>query len=528
MFSTPFERVHKRKRIEELEKQTVALQRELQSITPSQPLPCIDPAATKRTTQSRTINGIEVTATIIDDCFIRYHQKFHPQLPVLDSSMSADKLYERSTLLFWVVLSLGSRGYEKHPTLVQSLSPLVTSQVMVSMNPKVIPIDLVKALILFLTWPFPSNTFHRTSQFALGGTIIHMAMQCGLHTAHLDGTSGLGLEGTKLWAYAVIVYQRICTNSGQPALMSLEAYNEQPRFKDALAELAPTLQLQFKLSSIIIRAQKAFVALNLQTMTLQDEHALDLVLERLNSQIDRIESGLISSSDLIYIAVARHEVTAMHFFKSPETSNVKSCQSIFSSATRLLELVLDQETPCAPSDACPCFVTLAILMGGSHILRLVRGSLLTLEDQEYGAGLYLKLVEFLKSCSVQKGDSGDRGGTLAEKLWQNDRIFRDADGSIDIALRVRNKFASSPMADLVLRGEETEAATVVASSRSTALLQDSTTSFTFDDTASSASALADGTFSADTNAFPIEGFWGDLDLDMNNSWGIFEPIAETS
>jgi transcriptional regulatory protein LEU3 len=144
----------------------------------------------------------------------------------------------------------------------------------------------------------------------------------------------------------------------------------------------------------------------------------------------------------------------MHFFKSPNSLDAQSCQSIFDATKKLFEMILSRETPHAFSSACPCFVILAALMGASLLLRLLRGPFYIFVDQEHGSRLYVAMVEFLKSCSIEKGDSPDRGAALAENLWKSDKLFKNSNGSLDIALRVRNKFASSPMADLVLRWED--------------------------------------------------------------------------
>jgi hypothetical protein len=144
----------------------------------------------------------------------------------------------------------------------------------------------------------------------------------------------------------------------------------------------------------------------------------------------------------------------MHFFKAPDTLDAQSCHSIFDATTRLFELILNQETPHTLCSACPCFVTLAVLMGLSLIVRLVRSPLSTYIDQKRGSRLYLAMVEFLKSCSIERGDSPERGANLAEQLWKSDKLFKGNDGSIDITLHVRNKLASSPMGDLVLRWAE--------------------------------------------------------------------------
>jgi hypothetical protein len=72
-------------------------------------------------------------------------------------------------------------------------------------------------MILFLTWPFPSSSFNRTSSFNHGAMLIHMAMQCDLHTPYLDvnlprpgpnSSEKESIERARLWAYAVITYQR--------------------------------------------------------------------------------------------------------------------------------------------------------------------------------------------------------------------------------------------------------------------------------------------------------------------------------
>jgi transcriptional regulatory protein LEU3 len=154
------------------------------------------------------------------DCH-RFYQDFHPQVPILDPLVLPEDLYGYSTLLFWVVLSIGSRKYDKHPTLVHALAPRVTSHVMMSMNSRNLTLEVVQTLILLLTWPFPSTSFYRTSSFVHGGVLIHMAMQCGLHTPYIQlepSTLGFGsletasIERAKLWVYAVITYQR-CVSS---------------------------------------------------------------------------------------------------------------------------------------------------------------------------------------------------------------------------------------------------------------------------------------------------------------------------
>jgi hypothetical protein len=152
--------------------------------------------------------------------------------------------------------------------------------------------------------------------------------------------------------------------------------------------------------------------------------------------------------------MARQEVNAMHFFKSANTLDIQSCHSIFNATRRLFELILNQETPHALRGACSSFIVVAVSMGISSMLRLLRGPFSTFIDQELGSSLSLAMIQFLKSSSIEKGDSSDRSGTYAEQFWKSDKLFKDSSGSIDVALRVRNKLAVSSMRDMVLRWKE--------------------------------------------------------------------------
>jgi hypothetical protein len=113
--------------------------------------------------------------------------------------------------------------------------------------------------------------------------------------------------------------------------MSLDAYNEHIKFQDLLQQLPATLQLQFQLSNLITQAHKAFVDINLFTMTLQDERTLDSAIKKLNSQIDSIEWKAVSGryawpQSMLEINSSSKQVTPF----SSQLRGRKSMQCIFS------------------------------------------------------------------------------------------------------------------------------------------------------------------------------------------------------
>ncbi|KAK9489927.1 hypothetical protein V1508DRAFT_400375 [Lipomyces doorenjongii] len=507
VFSAPFKRTHKRKRLQELEKETTALKRQLLSAPPAEPgnhLPSGDPppprqeedidvsristarilrrnepSADNDPTLSRTIDGLELPPGIIDDCFELYFKGYHSMLPILDPSVTPNTFYQHAPFLFWVVVSIGSRRYTRQPTLTQALALPVTKLALQSIIVRSKPIERMKGLILLLNWPFPSGPFYHDPSFLLGGTLLHMAMQCGLHAptfsqefskSYLKLPEQEPARRAELWAYVVIIYQRTCSGSGQANLVSFEIYNEQIQFKALLEKLPVTLRIQIQISNIITRAHKTLLDLGLLSMTPQQERTMDALLKGFNTELDSLENLASSSRDQVqdvlpypdscsvwdrlYIASARQDLVAMHFYKSAITLDMQSCMLIFDATSSVLEQVRDLDRDYGLHRICSRFLLTVTLLSLASMARILKGPFAGYLDQTRGYNLFDTGVRFARSCSVQKADFGERGAAFAEQIWKSKKVFRNPDGSINITLRVRNRLSSGPLHDAIRSWKE--------------------------------------------------------------------------
>jgi transcriptional regulatory protein LEU3 len=131
--------------------------------------------------------------------------------------VTPNTFYQHSPMLFWIIVSIGSRRYTRQPTLTRALTLPVTQLALQSIIVRTRPIERMKGLILLLNWPFPSGPFYRDPSFILGGTLLHMAMQCGLHAPSFSQDFSKTYQklpehelvrSVELWAYVVITYQR--------------------------------------------------------------------------------------------------------------------------------------------------------------------------------------------------------------------------------------------------------------------------------------------------------------------------------
>ena len=413
-------------------------------------------------------------------------------LRILDPNVSPNTFYQHAPSLFWVVVSIGSRRYTRQPTLTRILALPVTQLVLQSIIIRTKPIERIKALILLLNWPFPSGPFYREPSFLLGGALLHMAMHSGLHAPGFSQDFSKGhpklperelLRRAEMWAYVIITYQRsailiitpkltlltviirTCSANGQANLVSFEIYNEQIYFKALLEKLPVTLRIQIQISNIISRAHKTLLDLGLLSMTPQQERTMDALLKGFNTELDGLENLASSSKDQVqdviscadfgsvwdrlYVASARQDLVAIHFYKSATTLDMQSCMLIFNATSSVLEQVRDLDRDYGLQRICTQFLLTATLLSLACMARILKGPFAGYLDQTCGYDLFEIGVRFARSCSLQKGDFGERCAAIAERIWKSNKVFRNPDGSINITLRVRNRLSSGPWHDTV-------------------------------------------------------------------------------
>lgn len=150
-----------------------------------------------------------------DAAACRFHRDFHPFLPILDVRVSPNEYFERSQFLFWAIIGVACRTYSKNPTLLDSLGGKVLSLSLLSLRSPSIP--AIKGLLLILTWPLPKSAASADATYAISGSLLHMAMQIGLHipTSSQDFsrvkvrlTDLEIIKRAELWGYCIVTYQR--------------------------------------------------------------------------------------------------------------------------------------------------------------------------------------------------------------------------------------------------------------------------------------------------------------------------------
>lgn len=128
---------------------------------------------------------------------------------------------------------------------------------------------------------------------------------------------------------------------------------------------------------------------------------------------------------------------------------MQSCISIFDSTSTVLDQVLTLDREYNLHQICTRHLQTVVILSLACIARILKGPFAAYLDQTKGSNLIENGTQFLRSCSVQKGDFVDRAASLAEQIWKNKKVFRDPDGSVNITLRVRNRLSSGPLLDVL-------------------------------------------------------------------------------
>lgn len=125
--------------------------------------------------------------------------------------------YNRSPLLFWTIVAIGSRRYTKDPTLGILLAPKVTELVEKAILSTERSLLTIQAFLLLCAWPLTFDSLSHDYTPTVAGAVLSIAMTNGLHVY------GVGQDfsqrktpndyerrqlRTKLWCICIATCQR--------------------------------------------------------------------------------------------------------------------------------------------------------------------------------------------------------------------------------------------------------------------------------------------------------------------------------
>jgi hypothetical protein len=504
VISDPFKREHKRQRLSDLEKEAADLRHKLESqavwgngLPPTPTTSVMDPAITNMLptpvishasastspaalltsmvsppaevhdikpppnpsgTLPRTIEGITIAPVVIDELFQIYFQHFHHFLPILDPNCTPNNFWDRSNLLFWSIITVSCRSYTKDPTLLDSLGDRVMNMCLLSLRTPLVP--TIKAILLILTWPLSKRVGTQDSAYTISGSIIHMAMQIGLHIptssqdfsrVKVDLTEIQIRRRAELWGYCIVTYQRCCSFKGYSPLALMETYQDAEQRHVLFQRIGHSLKFQLRLNGVLTRSSSALLQNGLRVMSRDQQHALDIIIRVFEATLKDIEPDMMDDLDKFYLYASRLTLQAFTLYKQPDKKLPTFMQTrLYTSACTLLRHIdrLDSQNIIKLSTV-PHYFFYATSLASFCILRLLKASTAQYMDENAKKTFFLGVNVMKRLSSSESDDGPSRMSQMLTQLWNSEKAFKNPDGTEHTALRLRTRLAMSPVFDAI-------------------------------------------------------------------------------
>jgi hypothetical protein len=253
-----------------------------------------------------------------------------------------------------------------------------------------------------------------------------------------------------------------CTGNGFCQFVSLPSFETE----FALCNLEPSLRLQKDLQDIVTKASLSLAENGLDFLSVEQQCGFDITLK---NYVDRLSSVSETSNsisglciffkhlafttnlrtqdlDKIFVAIAQLMLQSFQFFRPSERHTRGDLLVLYTSACSLIaELDLQEISGDLVSHGI-YYIFQGLVLAACCLLRLLKSPLTELDTQD-GQQLFLTSLNLLTKFSSTNNDAPARASTSLKNLWRSDRVFKNKDGTWNLELRVRNRFAISVLYD---------------------------------------------------------------------------------
>lgn len=151
----------------------------------------------------------------VTDCFNLFMQQYAPQVCVVNRAMPAKDYLNTSPLLYWTMVTIGSRKYAGNQAMVGQLAPRLIEMIRYAIfSPD---LSAIQAFLLLCIWPIPIDTFGKEISTTLSTLLFQFSLNKGLHVrgvgqdfsrVTLNPEPALEVHRAKLWISCLITAQR--------------------------------------------------------------------------------------------------------------------------------------------------------------------------------------------------------------------------------------------------------------------------------------------------------------------------------
>lgn len=425
----------------------------------------------------KSMEGVTLIPSTISNLFNEFVSNYHPILPVVDITRGPEKIYQLSPSLFWTIMTVASRRYDRDGKLMQKLTPLLKtclSEITISPVTRFAPGDCpkpflnvasvytVQAFLIFTMWPSITSSLSADSSWNTAGLAMYSAIRVGLHCPgyardfgriKADNPSYPKIsEQVRTWVCCNIVSQTVATVYGFPAFTSFDASVMAACHSRSSVDVPDTIK-----QLMLVEYLEDEIAKTLNSNS-KDPHGLSELSERLSliqilsRKLDELELRLGNMDDLrkFVLLGARVHLLTYYFLDNGHYSEIqlqKGIVQVYNSALAIME----------HADAAnrrnrtffkylPGIYVQILWQSTTIICKVYHSSFSKFVDAEAGRVLYLSCVSLISKASIFKHDMMYRASEIMQQVW---RLYGSLArrNAVTSRVRIRTRMAASVFFD---------------------------------------------------------------------------------
>ncbi|GAO50524.1 hypothetical protein SAICODRAFT_70036 [Saitoella complicata NRRL Y-17804] len=443
-----------------------------QSLLTSLPAPAI----------ARSIEGIEISSERIHSFFQTFFTFYHPFLPFLDPSFSADAYYALSQPLFWAIIAVAAQRDQTTPSIITSIAPHVVNLAWnTCMSPSPPTCANIQALLLLNLWPYWPYRPWKEHAYLFANVAINCAIRIGLHRPgnpgdfrrmgnEVIGGADFG-ERLRTWVACNIVGELVASDLGHPPLTSLFDWTVQRVCTPASPE-ASLIPRDIRHMLLIMRfsnrVSKTMFSNLADPFGFPCETEWPALMNLLEDEAHNLEATLkeepLSHWTRIIFHSARLYLHAFSLLSPPSSPRrtealLKAHAAAAQYISTGITMTTDSNPMIEPMLCAPMTVLRRASVASCILLRVHSSKLERYVDATAGE-LFNTASQIVRRCSFKSGDDLTRHVDMVAQLWRK-RIpsSTEANGESpvgrrlaqyddeDIVMRVRGRGAVSVMFD---------------------------------------------------------------------------------
>ncbi|KUJ11501.1 uncharacterized protein LY89DRAFT_226498 [Mollisia scopiformis] len=398
--------------------------------------------------QARSIGFVQLSPEQIKDLFQIFFEHHHHFLDIIDSSLTPESCYASSPLLFWAIISVAARHYDKRPKLLSSLSQHVTSLIWNTISVMPHSRYTIQAILLISLWPFPTNSMTTDISFMLVNMAKTASMQLGLHRpevvqdflrvkTRLDPVQFQ--KAVKLWAGCYIASQCVSASIGQQSVLPSDWVIDQACILDNQYTLPDNLRYHLLICKFIAKANNVMAERERKS---DENEGLILVamLEADFADLERQIGHKITSIHQILLLMASLQLRTYFFFvkHNPEARR-EGILKAYCTALTLINKCANAESSWGFTRYAPDGWNHILSMAAMLIMKIIHSSYAKYIDADEGERAFNSVISLMQSASVQENDVRYRVCVVLTQLWgvhQSISVRKDEEPSLSVKSRL--------------------------------------------------------------------------------------------